>query len=512
MAGTRSIWQDTFTIAPRPALGEHLTTDVCVIGAGIAGLTVAYTLAKAGKSVVVLDLAQIGSGESGHTTAHLANALDDRYLALEKARGVDATRLTAEAHSAAIDQIEHIVRSERIDCDFARLDGFLFLGGDDSPKLLEDERDASHRAGLDGTELVDRLPIRGDEAGPALRYPRQGRFHILKYLDGLARAIEGAGGRIFGDSKVEKIEGGTPAMVTTASGCTVGADDVVVCTNGAISDMVVTHVKQAPYRTFAVALRVPKGAVPDALYWDTTDPYHYIRIHPLDDAHDALIVGGEDHKTAHEDDAGDRFDCLEDWAREHFVRGAAQDAPRIAQWSGQVLETNDGLAFIGRNPDGAEHVWLATGDSGMGMTHGTIAGILLPALIAKGTHRWAALFDPKRITLHGTELLRIAKEGADVALQYADYVTPGQVSDADDIPAGEGRVLRRGAHKIAVYKAQDGTLHECSAVCTHMKCIVDWNTAEKSWDCPCHGSRFDAYGTVVSGPATMDLDQVMPGE
>jgi glycine/D-amino acid oxidase-like deaminating enzyme/nitrite reductase/ring-hydroxylating ferredoxin subunit len=503
-ANTRSIWHETATIPPRPALAEHVTTDVCVVGAGIAGLTTAYMLARAGKRVVVLDLDQVGSGESGRTTAHLANALDDRYTVLEKARGQESARLAAESHTAAINRIEEIVRLEKIDCDFARLDGYLFLADDDKPKLLDDELAASHRAGLTDVTREPRTPIRGWDSGPALRFPRQGRFHILKYLDGLARAIERAGGSIHGDSKVEKVEGGYPAMVTTAEGMTVAADDVVVCTNSPISDMVVTHAKMAPYRTFVVAFRVPRGAIPDALYWDTPDPYHYVRLQPLDDQSDALIVGGEDHKTAHEDDAGDRFECLESWTRERFPAAGE----RITQWSGQVMEPNDYLAFIGRNPDGAEHVWIATGDSGMGMTHGTIAGILLESLIMGRSHPWEKLYDPKRVTLHHTELATLAKENADVAVQYADYVTPGQVSEVDDIPRGEGRVIRRGAHKIAAYRDDRGKVHERSAVCTHLKCIVDWNTAEKSWDCPCHGSRFDAYGKVVNGPASADLEEL----
>jgi glycine/D-amino acid oxidase-like deaminating enzyme/nitrite reductase/ring-hydroxylating ferredoxin subunit len=501
---TRSIWYETASITPRPPLADHVATDVCVIGAGIAGLSVAYTLVKAGRRVVVLDLDQIGSGESGRTTAHLANEIDDRYATLEKAVGEKNARLAAESHTAAINRIEEIVRLERIDCDFARLDGYLFLGGDDTPELLDEELAAAHRAGLTDATRVARVPATGWDSGPALRFPEQGRFHVLKYLNGLARAIETAGGRIHGSSKVEKIEGGTPAMVTTADGKTVAADEVVVCTNSPISDLVVTHAKQAPYRTFVVAFRVPKGSVPDALYWDTPDPYHYVRLQPLDAGSDALIVGGEDHKTAHEDDAGDRFEALESWSRKRFhVEGRP-----IAQWSGQVMEPNDYLAFIGKNPDGAEHVWLATGDSGMGMTHGTIAGILLGALLTGKEHPWARLYDPKRITLHARELGTVAKENADVAVQFADYVTPGQVSDVAAIPNGEGRVVRRGLLKVAAYKDDAGRVHERSAVCTHLKCIVDWNTAEKSWDCPCHGSRFDAYGTVVSGPATMDLEEL----
>jgi len=347
---------------------------------------------------------------------------------------------------------------------------------------------------------VDDVPGNGFRSGPALRFPRQGRFHILKYLDGLARAIEAHGGRIFGGSRVEKIEGGSPAMVT-AAGKTVAADDVVVCTNSPISDMVVTHTKMAPYRTCVVAFSVPKGSIVDALYWDTPDPYHYVRLQPLDDTRDALIVGGEDFKTAHEDDVGERFACLEEWTRERF--SAAGE--RITQWTGQVLETNDYLAYIGKNPDGAEHIWIVTGDSGMGMTHGTIAALLLPTLLQGKSHPWAKEFDPKRVTLHARELGELAKENADVALQYGDYVTPGQVDDVEEIPRGEGRVIRRGVHKIAAYRDDSGVVHERSAACTHVRCIVDWNTAEKSWDCPCHGSRFDPMGRVLNGPALEDL-------
>ena len=347
---------------------------------------------------------------------------------------------------------------------------------------------------------VEQIPGRGKTLGPALRFPRQGRFHVLKYLAGLARAIESRGGQIFGGSRVEKIEGGSPAMVTTTSGKTVAADDVVVCTNSPISDMVVTHTKMAPYRTFVVTFEVPKGSVADALYWDTLDPYHYVRLQPLDDARDALIVGGEDHKTAHEDDGGARFANLEKWTRERFASAGA----RIAQWSGQVLETHDYLAFIGKNPDGAEHVWLATGDSGMGMTHGTIAGMLLTDLIVGRASSWAALYDPSRKMLRAP--VEYAKENLNVAAQYVeDYLGGGDVDSVDALAPGQGAVLRRGLSKIAAYRDYDGMLHEHSAVCPHLGCIVTFDDIEKTWDCPCHGSRFDRYGRVIVGPANRDL-------
>jgi glycine/D-amino acid oxidase-like deaminating enzyme/nitrite reductase/ring-hydroxylating ferredoxin subunit len=502
MSSTKSIWFDTIVAPTRLAITNDATVDVCVIGAGIAGLSVAYTCARNGKSVVVLDLDQIGCGESGRTTAHLATELDDRYARLESARGEEVSRMAYEAHAAAVDRIEQTIRDERIDCDFTRLDAYLFLGGDDTEQLLDDELAAARRAGCTDAEKVPQVP--GFASGPALRFPRQGRFHILKYLSGLAEAIERHGGQIYGDSKVESIEGGAPATVTTSTGITITATDVVVCTNGSISDMVITHTKQAPYRTFVIAHAVERGAVPDALYWDTPDPYHYVRIQPLEDGRDAVLIGGEDHKTAHADDAGTRFATLESWARGKWP----QLGERITQWSGQCLEPIDYLMFCGRNPDGAEHVWMASGDSGMGMTHGTIAGMLLPALMEGKTHRWASVFDPRRFIAHAAELETFAKENIDVAMQFRDYVTPGQVGDVADIPRGEGRVIRRGLHKVAAYKDDTGKVHECSAVCTHVKCIVDWNTAEKSWDCPCHGSRFDPYGKVLNGPAITDLEKL----
>jgi Rieske Fe-S protein len=292
---------------------------------------------------------------------------------------------------------------------------------------------------------------------------------------------------------------------------TVTASAVAVCTNASITDMVHTHTKQAPYRTFVIAAVVPRGSVTPGLYWDTPDPYHYVRLQPLDEPHpgvlkgdilyDALIVGGEDYKTGHKDDAEARWRRLEQWTREHWpVAGEV-----IYRWSGQVLEPNDYVAFIGRNPDGARNVYMASGDSGQGMTHGTIAGMLLTDLVMGRENPWAEIYDPGRVTISTDSIKEFAKENVDVAMQYVkDYLAPDRV-DEQDIPFGEGRVVRHGVHKVAVYKDESGTLHHLSAACTHMKCIVEWNSAEKSWDCPCHGSRFDAYGKVLNGPAISAL-------
>jgi Rieske Fe-S protein len=245
--------------------------------------------------------------------------------------------------------------------------------------------------------------------------------------------------------------------------------------------------------------------VTKALYWDTPDPYHYVRIQNVENktgAYDLLIFGGEDHKTGQADDANRRFAALEKWTRTRF--------PMIEkiefQWSGQVLEPVGGLAFIGRNPLDNDNVFIATGDSGNGMTHGTIAGILLTDLIMKRENDWEILYDPTRKTLRAAA--NFASENLNVATQYADLVTPGDVDSTDEIKPGEGAVIRRGLKKIAVYRDDSGALHERSAVCVHLGCIVDWNSKEKTWDCPCHGSRYDARGTVFQGPANRNLSEV----
>jgi glycine/D-amino acid oxidase-like deaminating enzyme/nitrite reductase/ring-hydroxylating ferredoxin subunit len=475
-----------------PPLERDSRTDVCIIGAGIAGVTTAYLLAKAGKRVVVLEDGAVGGGETGRTTAHLSNALDDRYQVLERLHGPEGARLAAASHTAAIDKIESIVREEAIKCDFERLDGYLFVPSGEATDILDSELEAARRAGLLAVERVKRAPLSSFDTGPCLRFPQQGQFHPLSYVNALVNAFRRMGGQIFGKTHVTGLEPGSPAQVATVGGPTVTADFVVCATNTPVIDWLVIHSKQAPYRTFAIAARTSEP-VPRALYWDTADPYHYVRL-----AGDVLIVGGEDHKTGHEDDGVDRFACLESWTRERFPIGAVETA-----WSGQVMEPVDGLGYIGRNPGDRGHVFVATGDSGHGMTHGTIAGLLISDLILQRPNEWERLYDPSRKSLKST--LEYAKENLDVARQYIDYVVPGEVRSESEIGPGQGAVLREGLKKLAVYRDESGKLHRRSAVCTHLGCIVHWNSLERSWDCPCHGSRFSVDGAVMNGPALEGL-------
>ena len=495
---TASIWMAE-KVPSFPVLEQDIESDVCVIGAGIVGLTTAYLLVQAGKSVIVLDDGPIAGGASGRTTAHLSAALDDRFYEIEQLHGMDGARLAAQSHKTAIDTIESIVSRENIDCDFLRVDGYLFAAPERFPRELERELAAVHRAGLTDVRLVTSGPYTSFDTGPCLIFPRQAQFHPIKYLSALARRVNASGGKIYTRTHATAIENDEPVHITTSGGATVRAQTVVVATNSPISTRVALHTKQAAYRTYVIGVPIPRDSVPKVLAWDTGDPYHYLRIVPgeIGDS-DVLIVGGEDHKTGQANDT-ERFARLLSWTRERFPQ--ANDA--MFQWSGQIIEPIDYLAFIGRNPTDEANVYLATGDSGNGLTHGTIAGLLLRDLILGRTNPWATLYDPSRKTVGA--LRDFASENANVVVQYKEWLTRGEVRSAEAIAPGSGAIMRQGIKKVAVYRDTAGTLHTCSAACPHLGCIVEWNRTEATWDCPCHGSRFDAYGHVINGPANKDL-------
>ena len=505
---TETIWYGKADLpAFHPPKAEtEMDTDVCVIGAGIAGLTTAYFAAAAGRSVVVLDEGPIGSGQTGRTSAHLASAIDDRFTEIERLHGKDGSRLAYESHAAAIDTIERISREEKINCEFARLDAFLSSVPGDPPDLLDKEFEAAKRAGFADVEIV---PRGGLDQNRCLRFGNQARFHPLLYLAGLATAITRMGGRIYTGRRVIDVQGSDPK--TRKPGRvklqdmrkTFAAQHIVVATNtpAPINDWFGIYTKQSAYRTYVIGVVVPAGAVADALYWDTGDPYHYVRLEKSKDGRtDVLIIGGEDHKTGQFPKNGAPFVALESWARPRF--------PMVKEvqyrWSGQVQEPADGLAFIGRAMTDKQEVFVATGDSGMGLTHGTIAGLLINDLIDGKQNPWEKLYDPSRKMMN-TEFVT---ENANVMKQYVDLLTPGEIKSVEDVPPGQGAVMREGLSKIAVYRDPQGRVHKCSAVCTHLQCIVQWNHVEESWDCPCHGSRFDPRGRVLMGPAIDDLPPI----
>ena len=506
---TLSYWIDSVEPIKFKPLRGNLRTDVVVVGAGISGLTTAYCLAKSGKKVVVLDDGFVGSGETGRTTAHASNALDDRYAEIERLHGSDGAKLAADSHTAAIAFIESTALAEGIDCDFKRLDGYLFLHSSDKKENLREEFEATHRAGIQ-TEWLNGVPGIPLENGPCLRFPHQGQFHPLKYLSGLADALLKFGVEIYTETRVSNIK---ENEVYTSSEFEIKADHIVVATNSPINDLFTMHTKQYPYRTYVIGALFPKDVVEGALWWDSGDqdsewssmPYHYVRLQPYDEQFDLLICGGEDHKTGQEDEdeltAGERFSRLENWLRKRFDR-----CDRVVyRWSGQVMEPLDAMGYIGRNP-GNKEIYIVTGDSGNGITHGTIAGMLINDLILGRENPWEQLYDPGRISLQVTG--QYIQEAASMVAQYGDYVSKGDVESKQELKAGEGAILSSGIKKYAVYRDENGVTHQYSAVCPHLGCIVQWNGLEKSFDCPCHGSRFTCEGKLINGPARTDLKRV----
>lgn len=492
-----SLWMEV-EVPSSPPLDQNIETDVCIIGSGIAGLTSAYLLSQAGKQVVVLEAGSIAGGQTARTTAHLSWILDDRFSELEKLFGKEGTRLAAQSHHRAVDEIEKIIEREKIDCDFERVDGYLFLTPGDSPEILEEDFQAAKEIGVEVSK-IENAPVPFD-TGPCLRFPNQGQFHILKYLFGLVKAIKANNGKIFNYTPVIEVKDGDPCEVLTKQGFTVKAQSVIVATNTPINDRFFIHSKQAPYRTYVIACTIPEGSLPHSLIWDTADPYHYIRLqkHLSDPTKEWLIIGGEDHKTGQGEEIFEKYDLLEHWARQRFPM---LEAVRY-RWSGQVLEPVDSLAFLGRNPHD-QNVYVITGDSGQGMTHSTVGAMIIRDLILGHENPWVKIYDPSRKNFSAAS--EYLKENLNVAAQYGEWIMPGQVDLSDQIPKGSGAVVREGLAKYAVYRDEEGEIHSYSAVCPHLGCIVNWNPAEKSWDCPCHGSRFNAYGKVLNGPAHENL-------
>jgi glycine/D-amino acid oxidase-like deaminating enzyme/nitrite reductase/ring-hydroxylating ferredoxin subunit len=503
---TKPAWQDPLAAFKGPPLVRDVDCDVCIVGAGIAGLTTAYMLAQAGRQVVVIDGNESpGGGEMRFTSAHLASAIDDRFYEVARIRGEAAAKLAHESHAAAIDQIEMICGAEGIDCGFRRLDGYLFAAPGDE-KVIDREFEAAETAGCDVQKLTG-PPIPRMGSGPSIQFSRQATFEPSRYMAGLWAAMAKREVAFLGQSRARDVFGGDRPEVRTDRG-TIHANAVVVASNSPIHTRLVLHSKLAPYSTYVIAGPVPKGSVPDGLYWDTLDPYHYIRLISASDRNgsvsdtDLLVVGGADHRTGQEPNPARRWLDLEEWSRERFP----QLGGITHRWSGMVMETLDGLAYIGADPTGAKNVYVATGDSGMGMTHGTIAGILLSDLICGRPNAWVELYDPSRRPIRATG--ELMTEAANGALPYVDWVTGSSVNELNAIGMGEGAVVRKGLTKLAIYRDPAGALHYRSAVCPHRGGLVRWNSAEKTWDCPCHGSRFHANGDVLHGPAHCALSCV----
>jgi len=488
-----SLWDATASSPEYPALQGDLHADVVIVGAGITGLTAALLLAEKGRRVAVIEKETIASGETGNTTAHLTVAIDARYHYVKRHYSKEEAKLVADASRASLEKIAELVERYAIDCHFKRVPGYLYTEKRKYVAELKSEAAAAREAGLEA-QYVNTVPLPFETRGGIL-WPDQAQFHPREYIAALARHAAAAGVQIFERTFASKVERG---LVETEHG-KVTADAVFMATNVPIQGFTHVHLKAAAYRTYAIAFQ-QDGPHPHGLFWDTADPYHYTRWQETD-AGTFLIVGGEDHRTGEEEDTEGCFDRVASYTRQYF--GEHQERYR---WSGQVIEPHGGLPLIG----GTDDVYVSTGYAGQGMTFGTVGAMLVSDLILGIENPWKDLFDPNRNRPHVTTKEFITENAHFPAHLLSDRLTLADVEakSTEAVANGEGKILKIDGKKVAAYRDDHGALHCLSPICTHMKCDVAWNSAERSWDCPCHGSRFTPTGDVLNGPAHEPLEKL----
>jgi len=498
---TQPTWFDTVRNAKFPPLNGDLEVDVAVIGGGITGATAGYLLKKAGATVALLERDRCGGAETGHTTAHLTYVTDTRLHALVQKFGRDHAQAAWDGGRAAIQCIAEVVEYEDIACEFAWVPGYLHapLGQrtqqEDIEALREDAR-LAHELGFDG-RFVEKAPFM-EKAGVC--FGNQAKFHPGKYVAALLRTIPGGGCHVFENSEVTQIEVQPPKLM--ANGYTISCRYVFVATHVPLQGATGTvnaalfQTKLAPYTSYAIGAKIPAGVVAEASFWDTADPYFYLRIDRRK-GHDYAILGGADHKTGQVRDPEKNYARVEQRLRRLFPQAMIDH-----RWSGQVVETTDGLPFMGETAPGQ---FVATGFSGNGMTYGTLGAMMACDAYLGKANPWSQLFhvDRKQFLAGAWNYLKENKDYPYYILKR--WLTKPKATALRNIKRGEGQVLLLDGEKVAAFRDGKGKLTVKSAVCPHMGCVVRWNGAEKTWDCPCHGSRFQSTGEVMAGPAETDL-------
>ncbi|HEY0678059.1 MAG TPA: FAD-dependent oxidoreductase [Chitinophagaceae bacterium] len=472
--------------------------DVLIVGGGMTGIATGLLLQQSGKSCMVAEAQTLGFGTSGGTTAHLNTFMDNTYDQVISDFGENNAQLLAEAARKALDLIATNIRENQIECGHTHLPGFVFSQDKDQSEKLEKIYQASKKAGID-IDYVNEIPV-PIPFEKALVIQNQGQFHPSKYLFGIARAFEAAGGVIVQHCRVEDVTEEDILTVKTSMG-DIRARHLIYATH-IPPGVNLLHFRCAPYRSYAMSVKLKGDNYPEGLAYDMYDPYHYYRTQEVD-GELYLIAGGEDHKTAHNENTEHCFTQLESYIRRFY------DVESIVhRWSSQYFEPADGLPYIGHLPGAAQNVWVATGFGGNGMTYSHISALLFHEIFVTRESRYADLFNPNRIK-PVAGFTSFVKENADVVVHMiGGYFSHEKLESLAELAHGEARVVKYEGHRIAVYKDDAGNLHAVNPVCPHAKCSVGWNSAEKSWDCPCHGSRFSFDGELLTGPARSDLEKI----
>ncbi|MFI0898065.1 FAD-dependent oxidoreductase [Streptomyces sp. NPDC020983] len=493
-----SYWMSSTDATRFAPLTDDVTVDAVVVGGGIAGLSAAWELAASGRSVAVVEADRIAAGVSGHTTAKLTAQHGLVYGRLRRTRGEDGARLYARSQQDAVERVAELAGTLGIDCAFERASAFAYTLDPGALAAVRDEAAAAREAGL-AAEYTGQCDLPFPVAG-AVRVDGQAQFHPRAYLLGLAAALTARGGTVYERSRVTGLTEGEPCRVTTESGATVTARDVVVATGYPVFDRALLFTRLSPRRELVVAAPLDAAAAPRGMYITEDGGKRSVRTAPLPDGRRLLIVTGEGF-TPGAGRVAERFRRLDSWMHERFpVAGTAY------RWAAQDNDPTDTVALVGPLHPGARHTFVATGFGGWGMSGGVMAGRLLSELIGGRRPAWAGLYDPARIGPVIREAPALLRQQADVARHFlGDRLRPAS-GTLDGIAPGEGAIVRVGGHRCAVHRAEDGTLHAVSARCSHLGCLVAFNAAESTWECPCHGSRFAVDGTVLQGPAVHPLE------
>ncbi|NTS40631.1 FAD-dependent oxidoreductase [Flavisolibacter sp. BT320] len=496
---TISLWQDTVGDVGLPAGGNSTSFDVVIAGGGITGITTALLLQKKGLQCAVAEAHTLCFGTTGGTTAHINTFFDTSYDQIQSDFGADAAKLVARATNASRDLFHQHVEEYNIDCGFEEKNGYLYAVEESQVEELEKIVNASREAGVE-VEWVDKITVPVPFVKAAL-FKRQAQVHPTRYVMALAKAFTDAGGVVMENCRVESSSKQDDGLeIKTAQG-NLRAKHLVYATH-IPPNINLLHFRNAPYRSYAIAVLLADNRYPNSLAYDMYDPYHYYRSQEIDGAK-YLIIGGEDHKTAHHENTEACFNNLIAHARQHF------DVATVThRWSSQYFEPSDGLAYIGHLPGASDNVYVATGFSGNGITYSHIAAITLTDLITKGESVYADLFRPGRVK-PVAGFTEFVKENADVVAQFVGKrLGAEKIEGLAEIAPGDGKLVKYEGSTLAVYKDESGKIYALNPVCTHAKCVVDWNGAEKTWDCPCHGARYNLNGEVITGPAQRALEKV----